>query len=141
MSVRVALCRPRFGPMSKLIGIWRFLAMSMSRRDVIKKVCDSGPCSPPTFLSPFFSSSLLLFPLLLLLLPLLLLLLSFLLLSHRFTCLLPGFSLAGAHPNPRLGLPFYPRSSCLILVITRPLKIYCIFSLFLAFESFPLEVF
>ena len=47
MSIRDDICRPRFGPMSKLMGIWRFVAMSMSRRFVSKKVCDSGPCPWP----------------------------------------------------------------------------------------------
>ena len=47
MSIHVDVCRPRFGPMSKLVVIWRFVAKSMSRRGVSKKVCDSGPWPPP----------------------------------------------------------------------------------------------
>ena len=42
MSGRVGSCRHRVGTMSKLVGIWRAMAMSMSKRDVIKKLMSSG---------------------------------------------------------------------------------------------------
>ena len=42
MSGRDWLCRHRVGTMSKLVGMWRAMAMSMSKRDVIKKFMSSG---------------------------------------------------------------------------------------------------
>ena len=42
MSGRVGSCRHRVGTMSELVGMWRAFAMSMSKRDVIKKLMSSG---------------------------------------------------------------------------------------------------
>ena len=42
MSGRDELCRHRVGTMSKLVGMWRAMAMSMSKRDVIKKLMSLG---------------------------------------------------------------------------------------------------
>ena len=42
MSGRDGLCRHRVGTMSKLVGMRRAMAMSMSKRDAIKKLMSSG---------------------------------------------------------------------------------------------------
>ena len=53
MSCHVGSCRHRVGTMSKLVGIWRAMAMSMSKRDVIKKLMSSGLA----YQSPYGSGS------------------------------------------------------------------------------------
>ncbi len=48
----ISICRRRFGPMSKLDGIWHFLGMLMSRHVVSKDERDSGLWKKPVMRFP-----------------------------------------------------------------------------------------